>query len=72
MIRKRIGRGSSCQSVPRLFAGSLEEYLEATGQELPLIVTSCIRVINLYGIYLFSFEQHYIHNVFIIILNIFC
>ncbi|XP_077287776.1 SLIT-ROBO Rho GTPase-activating protein 1-like [Arctopsyche grandis] len=49
--RKRIGRGSSCQSVPRLFAGSLEEYLEATGQELPLIVTSCIRVINLYGLH---------------------
>lgn len=37
---------------PKLFGGSLEEYLEATNQEIPLIIKSCVRVINLYGILL--------------------
>lgn len=45
--RKRIGRQMNGQ--PKLFGGSLEEYLEATNQEIPLIIKSCIRVINLYG-----------------------
>lgn len=45
--RKRIGRQMNGQ--PKLFGGSLEEYLEATNQEIPLIVKSCVRVINLYG-----------------------
>ena len=34
---------------PKLFGGSLEEYLEATNQDIPLIMKSCFRVINLYG-----------------------
>lgn len=34
---------------PKLFGGSLEEYLEVTAEEIPLIMRSCIRVINLYG-----------------------
>jgi hypothetical protein len=34
---------------PKLFGGSLEEYLDATNQEIPLVIKSCIRVINLYG-----------------------
>jgi SLIT-ROBO Rho GTPase activating protein len=34
---------------PKLFGGSLEEYLDATNQEIPLIIKSCIRVINLFG-----------------------
>lgn len=34
---------------PKLFGGSLKEYLEVTGEHLPLILRSCIRVINLYG-----------------------
>lgn len=34
---------------PKLFGGSLEEFLEATNQEIPLVLKSCIRVINLYG-----------------------
>lgn len=34
---------------PKLFGGSIEEYQEATNQEIPLIMRSCIRVINLYG-----------------------
>lgn len=34
---------------PKLFGGSLEEYLEVTQEEIPLIMRSCIRVINLFG-----------------------
>jgi SLIT-ROBO Rho GTPase activating protein len=46
--RKRIGR-LQMNGQPKLFGGSLEEYLETTNQEIPLIMKSCIRVINLYG-----------------------
>lgn len=46
--RKRIGRMNP-SGQPKLFGGSLEEYLEATAEEIPLIMRSCIRVINLYG-----------------------
>lgn len=46
--RKRIGR-LQMSGQPKLFGGSLEEYLEATNQEIPLIIKSCVRVINLYG-----------------------
>lgn len=46
--RKRIGR-MNMTGQPKLFGGSLEEYLEATGEEIPLIMRSCIRVINSYG-----------------------
>nr|CAD7261283.1 unnamed protein product [Timema shepardi] len=48
--RKRIGR-LQMNGQPKLFGGSLEEYLEATNQEIPLIMKSCIRVINLYGLH---------------------
>ena len=47
--RKRIGR-LQMNGQPKLFGGSLEEYLETTNQEIPLIMKSCIRVINLYGV----------------------
>lgn len=46
--RKRIGR-MNMTGQPKLFGGSLEEYLEVTGEEIPLIMRSCIRVINSYG-----------------------
>lgn len=46
--RKRIGR-MNMTGQPKLFGGSLEEYLEVTGEEIPLIMRSCIRIINLYG-----------------------
>ncbi|GLH12612.1 GTPase-activating protein CdGAPr [Gryllus bimaculatus] len=48
--RKRIGRLQK-NGQPKLFGGSLEEYLETTNQEIPLIMKSCIRVINLYGLH---------------------
>lgn len=47
--RKRIGR-RNVTGQPKLFAGSLEEYIEATRDEIPLIVRSCVRVINLFGL----------------------
>ncbi|OQV24407.1 SLIT-ROBO Rho GTPase-activating protein 3 [Hypsibius exemplaris] len=49
--RRRIAQMGSASQRPKLFGGSLEEYLEATGQEIPLILTSCIRVIRLYGLH---------------------
>lgn len=55
--RKRIGR-MNMTGQPKLFGGSLEEYLEVTGEELPLIMRSCIRVINLYGKFLSFMEFH--------------
>ena len=48
--RKRIGR-QAVTGQPKLFGGSLEEYAEATNQDIPLIIRSCIRVINLYGLH---------------------
>lgn len=44
--RKRIGR-MNISGRPKLFGGSLEEYLEATGEDIPIILRSCIRVIKL-------------------------
>ncbi|XP_050547172.1 SLIT-ROBO Rho GTPase-activating protein 1-like isoform X2 [Daktulosphaira vitifoliae] len=48
--RKRIGR-LQMNGQPKLFGGSLEEYLDATNQEIPLVVKSCIRIINLFGLH---------------------
>ncbi|XP_065165014.1 SLIT-ROBO Rho GTPase-activating protein 1-like isoform X3 [Atheta coriaria] len=48
--RKRIGR-YQMNGQPKLFGGSLEEYVEATNQEIPLIIKSSVRVINLYGLH---------------------
>uniref|UniRef100_A0A1B6DN07 SLIT-ROBO Rho GTPase-activating protein 1 n=1 Tax=Clastoptera arizonana TaxID=38151 RepID=A0A1B6DN07_9HEMI len=48
--RKRIGR-LQMNGQPKLFGGSLEEYLESLNQDIPLIIKSCIRVINLYGLH---------------------
>lgn len=53
--RKRIGR-LQMNGQPKLFGGSLEEYLDATNQEIPLIIKSCIRVINLFGEGFFFFR----------------
>ncbi|XP_065572701.1 SLIT-ROBO Rho GTPase-activating protein 1-like isoform X1 [Artemia franciscana] len=47
--RRRIGRTPRIGQ-PKLFGGSIEEYVEVTGKDIPLIVKSCIRVINLYGL----------------------
>ena len=46
--KRRIGR-TPVVGQPKLFGGNLEEYIEATGQEIPLVIQSCIRIINLYG-----------------------
>ncbi|XP_035828526.1 SLIT-ROBO Rho GTPase-activating protein 1 [Aplysia californica] len=48
--KRRIGHTPRVGQ-PKLFGGSLEEYIEATSQEIPLLIKSCIRVINLYGLH---------------------
>ncbi|XP_056000092.1 SLIT-ROBO Rho GTPase-activating protein 1-like isoform X8 [Ostrea edulis] len=48
--KRRIGR-SQLVGQPKLFGGSLEEYCDATGQEIPLVIKSCVRAINLYGMH---------------------
>ncbi len=51
--RRRIGKTPRLQQggQPRLFGGSLEEYLEDTNLDIPTILKSCVRVINLYGLH---------------------
>ena len=48
--RKRIGR-TLIGGQPKLFGGSLEEYLESSHQDIPQIIKSCVRIINLYGLH---------------------
>uniref|UniRef100_A0A5K3F1I7 Rho-GAP domain-containing protein n=1 Tax=Mesocestoides corti TaxID=53468 RepID=A0A5K3F1I7_MESCO len=36
---------------PKLFGGSIDEYVTKTGEQIPRVVLSCIRVINLYGMH---------------------
>jgi SLIT-ROBO Rho GTPase activating protein len=48
--KRRIGRTPGAGQ-PKLFGGNLEDYIETTGQEIPLIIQSCIRIINLFGLH---------------------
>lgn len=34
---------------PKLFGGTIDEYVTKTGEQIPRVMLSCIRVINLYG-----------------------
>ncbi|CAB4062399.1 SRGAP [Lepeophtheirus salmonis] len=45
--RRRIGK-TPRQGQPKLFGGSLEEFLEESNEDIPLIIRSCVRVINIY------------------------
>lgn len=36
---------------PRLFNGSLDEYCEITGEAIPLVVVSCVRVLSQYALH---------------------
>ncbi|KAM7535412.1 hypothetical protein Aperf_G00000098362 [Anoplocephala perfoliata] len=36
---------------PKLFGGTIDEYVTKTGEQIPRVVLSCIRVINLYGMH---------------------
>uniref|UniRef100_A0A183DN45 Rho-GAP domain-containing protein n=1 Tax=Gongylonema pulchrum TaxID=637853 RepID=A0A183DN45_9BILA len=51
--KKRIGSGMLCDTVrrPKLFGGSLEEYVEATNEAIPLIITSTIRVLSQFALH---------------------
>ncbi len=46
--KRRLGQGNKAPEA-KLFGGSIEEYVEATGEEIPLIVRSCVKVISMYG-----------------------
>lgn len=51
--KKRIGGGASSEEArrPRLFGGSLDDYVDATGEAIPLIVTSTIRVLSQFALH---------------------
>uniref|UniRef100_A0A915PVT2 Rho-GAP domain-containing protein n=1 Tax=Setaria digitata TaxID=48799 RepID=A0A915PVT2_9BILA len=51
--KKRIGSGLICDGIrrPKLFGGSLDEYVEATGEAIPLIITSTIRVLSQFALH---------------------
>ncbi|CDI98451.1 slit robo rho gtpase activating protein 1 [Echinococcus multilocularis] len=36
---------------PKLFGGTIDEYVTKTGEQIPRVMLSCIRVINLYGMH---------------------
>ncbi|XP_067937833.1 SLIT-ROBO Rho GTPase-activating protein 1-like isoform X2 [Watersipora subatra] len=48
--QRRIGK-SPIVGRPKVFGCNLEEYVEATEEAIPLIIRSCIRAINLYGMH---------------------
>ena len=47
--RRRIG--GSVGSRPKLFGGSVDEYCTATGDDIPLIVRSCVRMLSRHGLH---------------------
>uniref|UniRef100_A0A1I7VIS1 F-BAR domain-containing protein n=1 Tax=Loa loa TaxID=7209 RepID=A0A1I7VIS1_LOALO len=51
--KKRIGSGLLSDNIrrPKLFGGSLDEYVEATGETIPLIITSTIRVLSQFALH---------------------
>lgn len=49
--KKRVGQTAAENHRPRLFGGSLEEYVEATGEEIPLVIRSCVRYLSLFGLH---------------------
>lgn len=73
--KKRIGSGAdgaprNIHNIkrPKLFGGCLADYVEATGEEIPLVVTSCIRVLSHYalhhqGVFRISGSQVEINNI---------
>uniref|UniRef100_A0A914XTQ9 Uncharacterized protein n=1 Tax=Panagrolaimus superbus TaxID=310955 RepID=A0A914XTQ9_9BILA len=72
--KKRVGSGADPVTHnifgpkrPRLFGGSLVDYVEATGEEIPVVVTSCIRVLSQFalhhqGVFRISGSQVEINN----------
>ena len=49
-VKKKIGK-SPLIGQPRLFGGKLIEYINVTKQEIPQIITSCIKAINRLGLH---------------------
>uniref|UniRef100_A0A915J2E3 Uncharacterized protein n=1 Tax=Romanomermis culicivorax TaxID=13658 RepID=A0A915J2E3_ROMCU len=51
--KKRIGVSAQAHNRkrPKLFGGSIEEYVEMTGQDIPLIIRSCVRMLSLHDFF---------------------
>ncbi|VDN02984.1 unnamed protein product [Thelazia callipaeda] len=51
--KKRIGSGLLCDAVrrPKLFGGSLDEYVEATAEAIPQVIISTIRVLSQFALH---------------------
>ena len=47
-VKRRPNRMQTV-GLPKIFGGSLDDYYEATGEKIPLVIESCIRTINLFG-----------------------
>jgi len=47
-VKKRKSKIQT-HGLPKIFGGSLDDYFEATGDKIPLVIESCIRTINLFG-----------------------
>lgn len=50
-LRRRTLGKFALEGRPKLFGGSIREYVNATGQEIPLVIRSCTKIINLYGMH---------------------
>lgn len=50
-IKARVVGKMPLVGQPKVFGCSLEEYIQVTGEDIPLVVRSCIRAINLYGMH---------------------
>ncbi|CAH1784128.1 unnamed protein product [Owenia fusiformis] len=48
--QRRLGK-TTIKGQPKLFGGSITEYTEAINQDIPPIITSCIKAINLHGMH---------------------
>jgi len=48
IMTKRKPR-TQTMGLPKLFGGTLDEYYEATGEKIPMVIESCIKYINTFG-----------------------
>ncbi|XP_030049954.1 rho GTPase-activating protein 4 [Microcaecilia unicolor] len=47
---QRLRKRPSSQYIHKLFNGDLEQFIQSSGQRIPLVMESCIRFINLHGL----------------------
>ena len=75
MPRARPGKRKNriqTSGLPKIFGGSLDDYYEATGEKVPLVVESCICAINLFGMKhlgIFRINGAHVRMLFILIIT---